>query len=266
MNISTDNLSQELTPGSRSQRRRSIPQRYRDNGDDPEVEQRYQQNTFNASSPAQRRVRRRISDEFNSDDVVRQGSDVTPFRSEFELSAGDIRLELDRIIANQAIRVYDNVSIEISAVEMFNETVIRRMFMQNNRTGNVQYLIARRVDVSIFSELCVSVNYFGGMTNKCLYCRAKFFNAERNSSGEYKNCCFKGKFNLPPMSPPTELMQELFRGDSPQSKLFLKRPRFYNNHLSFASITMNEGTFRMIIKTFEKMIITSMFCCIQICF
>ena len=37
-------------------------------------------------------------------------------------------------------------------------------------------------------------------------------------------------------------MNELFKGSTPQSKILLKNSQLLNTHLSFASITMNEGT------------------------
>jgi hypothetical protein len=239
------NSTSEQTPTIRSHRRRSIPQRYQNNGDDSDIAEEII-DQINVR-PSVRRVRRRIAQDFENSDIfpLQEQNEVQRYQLDAEniTELGDIRLELDRIIANQAARVYNNDLIERSQREIILETANMYNFRRNYRTSDVQYLSARRGDVSHFIERCnnVSENYCGLMNNSCLYCGAKFFKFERNTTGEYKNCCFKGKFRLPSMSPPTEFMQELFRGNTTQSKLFMKHPRFYNNHLSFASITMDEG-------------------------
>ena len=71
------------------------------------------------------------------------------------------------------------------------------------------------------------------------------FNFEINLSGFYSLCYQRGTVKLMNFFPPTDLMQELFQGSTPMSKIFLKSCRVYNNQLSFASITMNEGKFRL---------------------
>jgi len=73
------------------------------------------------------------------------------------------------------------------------------------------------------------------------FARKQIFNFERNSSVFYTLCCQRGKVKLTNFVPPTDLMQELFQGSTPVSKIFLKNCRMYNNQLLFASITMNEG-------------------------
>jgi hypothetical protein len=235
--------SSELTPNLRSQRRRTIPQRYQDNGHDSNDDEIIQQISSNGrTSSSVRRVRRRISHEFEVDVVQeqRQNEDL-----QHNADFSNIREELDRIIANQVVRVYNNnIPIERTAAVIYNEVSDRRTFRRIYGSTNFPYLmVGRRGDVSNFNEQSSNIldNYCGNMNNKCLYCGARFFNPERNTAGDYNNCCFKGKFCLPSMSPPTEFMQELFKGTTRQSKLFLKHPRFYNNHLSFASITMDEG-------------------------
>ena len=95
--------------------------------------------------------------------------------------------------------------------------------------------------VDNFSEDNVPIHYGGRMDQVCIFCKSKFFNFERNSSGFYTLCCQRGKVKLTNFVPPTDLMQERFQGSTPMSKIFLKNCRMYNNQLSFASITMNEG-------------------------
>ena len=79
------------------------------------------------------------------------------------------------------------------------------------------------------------------MNQCCPYCKALFFDNERNTKGLYMDCCQNGTIILPRLEQPTQLMQELFHGVTDRSKFFLNSPRYFNTQLSFASITMTEG-------------------------
>ena len=134
--------------------------------------------------------------------------------------------------------------------------------------------IARFNDVVLFNE---SMNEFyncGTVNQCCPFCKALFFNCERNSKGVYTICCNNGAVILPRMSKPTKLTQDLLSGYSEKSKLFLKSPRYYNSQLSFASITMKEGkycissislNYNIIIRHFSKYPWSSCFACSRKC-
>jgi len=139
-----------------------------------------------------------------------------------------------------------NIRPESTAVEIFNEISNRRWFVQYYRENNSSRCMYEGRNAMNFNESNVPEHYCGSMNSVCMHCGARFFNFERNTTGIYTTCCNEGKFILPSMSKPTELMQELFLGMTQKSKLFLKHPRFYNNHLSFASITMDEGKFTIV--------------------
>ena len=99
------------------------------------------------------------------------------------------------------------------------------------------YLHARNVDVDTLSEINIMKFNGGLMTDICIF--------ERYTSGIFNLCCsgeMKRNVKLSNFVAPTPLMNELFKGSTPQSKFFLKNSRLFNTHLSFASITMNEGT------------------------
>ena len=151
------------------------------------------------------------------------------------------QMQLDTIILNQT-RLQINMRPVYTDIELYREIENQRISARNYRDNlNGLHYVNHGRNASNFHEIIVPEQTCGSMTNKCIHCGAKFFNCERNSAGKYTTCCHEGKVKLPSISVPTALMQELFLGNTTKSKLFLKHPRFYNNHLSFASITMDEG-------------------------
>jgi hypothetical protein len=82
--------------------------------------------------------------------------------------------------------------------------------------------------------------FCGEMIDECQYCGALYFQQEVNTSGAFTTCCGSGKIDLPSMrSPPSEFIEELFRGASEYSKLFHNKSSLYNNTLSLAKVHMH---------------------------
>jgi hypothetical protein len=161
---------------------------------------------------------------------------------DYNLNDSINELRVNSIIMNQRRRepeIY-NLIPELSVEERAIELRRQRQSSSNyrNQISMSMYLNARVMGVDNFSEDNVPIHYGGRMDQVC---KSKFSNFERNSSGFYSLCCQRGKVKLTNFVPPTDLMQELFQGSTPVSKIFLKNCRMYNNQLSFASITMNEG-------------------------
>ncbi|XP_065641130.1 uncharacterized protein LOC136073381 [Hydra vulgaris] len=80
-------------------------------------------------------------------------------------------------------------------------------------------------------------NYLGEMNQIFQHCGAKKFPNETHFL-----CCHNGKVALPPLSPITQALQDLFIGsyvDRNANANFLKHIRNYNACLSFASFTVN---------------------------
>ncbi|XP_065673100.1 uncharacterized protein LOC136090394 [Hydra vulgaris] len=80
-------------------------------------------------------------------------------------------------------------------------------------------------------------NYLGEMNQICQHCGAKKFPDETHFL-----CCHNGKVALPPLSPITQALQDLFTGsyvDCNANANFLKHIRNYNACLSFAFFTAN---------------------------
>ncbi|XP_065683285.1 uncharacterized protein LOC136096075 [Hydra vulgaris] len=80
-------------------------------------------------------------------------------------------------------------------------------------------------------------NYLEEMYQICQHCGAKKFSDETHFL-----CCHNGKVALPPLSPITQALQDLFTGsyvDRNTKANLIKRIRNYNACLSFASFTAN---------------------------
>jgi len=72
--------------------------------------------------------------------------------------------------------------------------------------------------------------------NCCKYCGARYWIGELNTRKQFNRCCSQNRIRLPQITPPSALMTELFVGDTPASKAFLKRARAFNSKLAFASV------------------------------
>jgi hypothetical protein len=90
----------------------------------------------------------------------------------------------------------------------------------------------------------IDEHYLGSMDQICPHCQARFWSQERTQAGNYTTCCSNGKVKLNPITPPTDLMNELFQGNTSRSKAFLKKSRQFNTKCSFASVSLNEYQFR----------------------
>ena len=186
-----------------------------------------------------RRVRRRVT----------KVTDRITFRPNIDMNINldnnlnDSIIEINSIITNQRRREpeINNLMPEPTLEERAIELGRQRQSSSNyrNQISMSMYLNARVMGMDNFSEDNVPIHYGGRMDQVCIFCKSKFFNFERNSSGFYSLCCQRGKVKLTNFVP--DLMQELFQGSIPVSKIFLKNCRMYNNQLSFASITTNEG-------------------------
>jgi hypothetical protein len=241
----------------RPSRNRSLPSRFRDGIEDAAISLDFDREPMNENR------RRRLNDEtINEEEVIILQRPVRRSRvrnREVNVNEniryepgivegprnGNISLQLSNIVEN-----YRNIediinwrNEEPTPVQIYEEVSKSREFVRNYRQQQ-QYtnnFAARRFDVNNFRENIIEDHYCGQMKDKCVHCGSLFFYQERNCRGKYIICCEQGKWKFPHIKKPTALMQELFKGDSERSKLFMKNPRFYNNHLSFASITIDEG-------------------------
>ena len=158
----------------------------------------------------------------------------------------DSIIEINSIITNERRREpeINNLMPEPTLEERAIELGRQRPSSSNyrNQMSMSMYLNAGVMGVDNFSEDNVPIHYGDRMDQVCIFCKSKFFNFERNSSGFYSLCCQRGKVKLTNFVP--DLMQELFQGSIPVSKIFLKNCRMYNNQLSFASITMKKVNYQ----------------------
>ena len=72
-------------------------------------------------------------------------------------------------------------------------------------------------------EYAFDRDIIGRMDQSCDYCSARYWIEEVNSNGKFTRCCQLNTIRLPPMQPPTELMNQLFIGHSADSNLFLNK-------------------------------------------
>ena len=79
------------------------------------------------------------------------------------------------------------------------------------------------------------------MNQICEYCGARFFALEKNTKKKYTNCCNSGKVNIPPMSPPTPVAEEILLGMTPRTRGINKRS--VNTACAMASISMEAHAF-----------------------
>ena len=161
--------------------------------------------------------------------------------SDRDYNLNDSIIEINSIITNQRRREpeINNLMPERTLEERAIELGRQRPSSSNyrNQISMSMYLNARVMGVDNFSEDNVPIHYGDRMDQVCIFCKSKFFNFERNSSGFYSLCCQRGKVKLTNFVPPTDLMQELVQESTPVSKIFLKNCHMYKNQLSFASIT-----------------------------
>ena len=79
------------------------------------------------------------------------------------------------------------------------------------------------------------------MNFKCSCCEALHFEAEQTGGDKhrYTNCCGKGKVAVPLSTNYSDEIQQLYSGNTRDSKEFLKTIRQYNNNFAFASVQSN---------------------------
>lgn len=82
----------------------------------------------------------------------------------------------------------------------------------------------------------VNLHSCGPLSSLCDFCHAKHFNAERNSTGNFTNCCHNGKVQLQELSPPPSIFKQLMTQTTPDAINFRDNIRQYNSALSFASM------------------------------
>jgi len=251
-------MSASSSNSNRSSRIRNLPYRYRDGIADVAVSLDFDEQPRNAGR------RRRLNDNIANDEdnlILRRPTRRHRVRNR-EVSGNDdiqmyepvnVHIPRNENISFQLSTIVDNYrnmeeilnwrNEEPTVMEIYEEMSISREFKRYYREQlqYTNYFAARRLNGNIIREEEIIDHYCGEMSNKCLHCGSLFFKEERNCSGKYTICCELGKWKLPHIKRPTALMQDLFKGDSERSKIFLKNPRFYNNHLSFASITIDEG-------------------------
>jgi hypothetical protein len=93
----------------------------------------------------------------------------------------------------------------------------------------------RRVDGKHYDLNHLPVHSLGQMDRKCRYCRALYFDCEKNHQGVYFKCCHNGKVPDPNIPPPLPVIRNLIKND----KIFLRDINYYNNAFALASIGFN---------------------------
>ena len=76
----------------------------------------------------------------------------------------------------------------------------------------------------------------GELSEKCHYCNALFFKAERNTHKMYTKCCADGKVRLNSNHQLTPLMYSLLTGTHPKSSHFITNSLYYNNAFAMCSM------------------------------
>ncbi len=72
--------------------------------------------------------------------------------------------------------------------------------------------IACRFTLDQFNENQFERSVLQPMTEKCPHCSAYYSKNECNTKNQFTRCCMLGKIKLPPIGPPSPLMQDLFKG------------------------------------------------------
>ena len=80
-----------------------------------------------------------------------------------------------------------------------------------------------------------TVDKIGKMEITCPHCQAKKFKGETGSM-----CCGQGKVNLDPFPKPPAAINELFKGNTPESKLFRENARSINGAVCLTSMKAKE--------------------------
>lgn len=104
----------------------------------------------------------------------------------------------------------------------------------------------RQCETYLFAtkRLNVIPHNLGELNNRCRFCNALFFRAECNTRGEFTLCCQKGKIDLAPLGIYPEILQNLFTGQHPESKHFLKNILQYNHAFQFLSMQVKLREFQ----------------------
>jgi hypothetical protein len=82
------------------------------------------------------------------------------------------------------------------------------------------------------------------MTEKCIFCNARYWKEECTTEGLYTDCCNNGSIRLPPFSEPPPYIKSLLWHDPTHiadANLFYKKARVFNSQCSFASTSMTRS-------------------------
>lgn len=119
----------------------------------------------------------------------------------------------------------------------------RNLNQLNNR---IRMQIRRSLTLSSFDRIAFNydpeIDYaahskinIGKMDKECKYCHALKFKNETVGM-----CCCSGKVDLPKLNPPPEPLKTLMKGETAESKLFLKKIRKFNQCFQMTSFRANE--------------------------
>ena len=105
----------------------------------------------------------------------------------------------------------------------------------------ILFLLLHIIDA--FDERNVPFHYCGTMAEVCRFCGARYWKLELISKHKLNRCCNQGTIQLPKLTPPPSLSQELLIGHTQRSKILLKKSRAFNAKKSFGSVFMTSHDF-----------------------
>ncbi len=71
---------------------------------------------------------------------------------------------------------------------------------------------------------------------ECPFCKALLWEGEKNSEGEFMQCCKNGAFSLPPFREPPPYLKELFLGNGSEAQHFQECIHKFNAAFAFTPI------------------------------
>jgi len=169
-------------------------------------------------------------------------SQFTAITPELQLFLDDYWSAIDQFSAQDSQRLQEQVPPYED--DDFEEPVVQPEPRRYNHTAPPPFHNAARLHtIDAFDERNVPVHYCGTMSEVCRFCGARYWKLELNSKRKFNRCCNQGTIQLPKLTPPPHLFQELLIGHTQRSKLLLKKSRAFNTKISFGSVAMTSHDF-----------------------
>ena len=159
-----------------------------------------------AASRARAEQRRRQIEHFTQEQMSQLNETAAASRAEQR------RRQIEQSTAEQIRQL--NESAAASRAES------RRRQQQQQRNGS--WNIAR-ISIDLLDENEIQEHFCGAMDQKCKFCDAQFWEAERTAKGMYSTCCNQGAIKLNPIHPPPPFVKEILLGQSSNAKIFKKK-------------------------------------------